>query len=61
MHIAYLSCDILPKNDIYTVKYREMGTFLPILIPDFTPFSDPEPMLVAQYFNKSRDLSVGCF
>ena len=34
-HIAYLSRDILPKNNIYTMIYREMGTFLPLLTPGF--------------------------
>ena len=37
VYLIYLSCDILPKNNIYTVKYREMGTFLPLLIPGFAP------------------------
>ena len=36
-HLFYLSCDIFPKNNIYTVFYWEMGTFLPILTPGFAP------------------------
>ena len=36
-HLTHLSCDICPKNNIYTVIYREMGTFLPILAPMFAP------------------------
>jgi len=61
VYLAYMSCDILPENNIYSVIYKEMGMFLPILTPDYAPFSEPKHMLVAQYFNKSRYLSVGCF
>ena len=38
MHVKYLSRDILPQNHIYNMIYREIGTFLPILTPDFDPF-----------------------
>ena len=27
------------KNNIYTVIYREMGTFLPILTPGLAPYA----------------------
>ena len=36
-HLTYLSYDILPKTNIYSVIYREMSTFLPILTPVFAP------------------------
>ena len=37
-HLPHLSCDLFHKNNIYTVFYREMGTFLPILTSLLTPF-----------------------
>ena len=36
-HLLHLSCDLFPKNNIYTVFFWEMGTFLPILTPGFAP------------------------
>jgi len=37
VHLPYLSCDVFPKNNIYTVFYWEAGMFLLILTPVFTP------------------------
>ena len=36
-HLLHLSCDLFPKNNIYTVFFREMDRFLPILTPGFAP------------------------
>ena len=35
VHLTHLKCDICSKNNIYTVIYREMGTFLSFLTPGF--------------------------
>ena len=41
-HLTYLSSDLFPKNNIYTMIYREMGTILPILTPVFPPLMTPK-------------------
>lgn len=36
-HLSHLSCELFPKNNIYTRFYKEMGMFLLILNPGFPP------------------------
>ena len=51
VYLIYLSCDILPKNNIYTVKYREIGTFLPLLTPGFAPIF---PQIKVNFSDRSK-------